>query len=157
MTMNFKLKSLEDTEFANFFEMDKLELDKIGAVRMIVDEFPGFPCRVSLQDAEVGEEVILLPYQHHKTTSPYQANGPLFVRKVAKTAILDINEIPKMFNHRLLSLRGFDKNGIMKDASVTEGQNLREQIIQTFENEDIDYIHIHNAKPGCYNCLVERV
>lgn len=157
MTTNFRLKSLEDSEFANIFELDNLELEKIGAVRMTVDEFPGFPCRVSLQDAQIGEEVILLPYQHHKTTSPYQANGPIFVRKVAKTAALDTNEIPEMFNHRLLSLRGFDKNGMMKDASVTEGQNLREQIVQTFKNEDIKYIHIHNAKPGCYNCVVERV
>ena len=157
MTTNFKLKSLEDTEFADIFELNNLELEKIGAIRMTVDEFPGFPCRVSLQDAEIGEEVILLPYQHHKTNSPYQANGPIFVRKIAKTATLETNEIPKMFNHRLLSLRGFDKNGIMKDASVTEGQNLKEQIIQTFENEDVNYIHIHNAKPGCYNCVVERV
>jgi hypothetical protein len=157
MTTNFKLKSLEDTEFANIFELNNLELEKIGAVKMTVDEFPGFPCRVSLQDAEIGEEVILLSYQHHKTNSPYQANGPIFVRKIAKTAILETNEIPKMFNHRLLSLRGYDKNGIMKGASVTEGQNLRDQIIQTFENEDINYIHIHNAKPGCYNCVVERV
>lgn len=155
--MNFKLISLQDTQFSNLFDLDSSELDKIGAIRMTVDEFPGFPCRVSLEDAKIGEEVILLPYQHHKTNSPYQANGPIFVRKVAKTAILNTNEIPKMFNHRLLSLRAFDKNGIMKDASVTEGQNLREQIIQTFENEEINYIHIHNAKPGCYNCVVERV
>lgn len=157
MATNFRLKSLEDKEFSNIFELDKLELEKIGAVRMMVDEFPGFPCRVSLQDAEIGEEVILLPYQHHKTNSPYQAKGPIFVRKIAKTATLDTNEIPKMFNHRLLSLRGYDKNGIMKDASVSEGQNLKEQIIQIFENEDVNYIHIHNAKPGCYNCVVERV
>ena len=155
--MNFKVISLQDTQFSNLFDLDSSELDKIGAIRMTVDEFPGFPCRVSLEDAKIGEEVILLPYQHHKTNSPYQANGPIFVRKVAKTAILNTNEIPKMFNHRLLSLRAFDKNGIMKDASVTEGQNLREQIIQTFENEEINYIHIHNAKPGCYNCVVERV
>jgi hypothetical protein len=157
MTTNFKLKSLADSEFADIFELDNLELEKIGAIRITVDQFPGFPCRVSLQDAEIGEEVILLSYQHHKTSSPYRADGPIFVRKMAKTATLKTNEIPKMFNHRLLSLRGFDKNGIMKDASVIEGQKLREQIIQTFENEDISYIHIHNAKPGCFNCVVERV
>lgn len=156
MSANFRLKPLEETEFTAIFELDDFELEKIGVTRMTVDEFPGFPCRVSLQDAEIGEEVILLNYQHHKTNSPYQANGPIYVRKEAKTANLDINEIPKMFNHRLLSLRGYDKNGIMKDASVTEGQNLREQIIQILENEDIKYIHIHNAKPGCYNCTVER-
>jgi len=123
---------------------------------MIVDEFPGFPCRDSLEDAEIGEEVILLPYQHHKTNLPYQSSGPIFVRKIAKTANYEINEIPKMFNHRLLSLRGYDKNAIMKDASVIEGNNLKAQIIKIFENDDIQYIHIHNAKPGCYNCLVER-
>jgi hypothetical protein len=157
MTTNFIIKSLQDNEFSNLFELDALELGNIGAVRMTVDSFPGFPCRVSLEDAEIGEEVILLPYQHHKTNSPYQASGPIFVRKSAKTASLKTNEIPKMLNHRLLSLRGFDKYGMMKDASVVEGQNLREQLIKTFENNEIHYIHIHNAKPGCYNCVVERV
>lgn len=156
MKTNFILKSLNNQEFSNFFEMTDVELDKISAKRTIVDKFPGFPCRVSLQDAELNEEVILLPYQHHKTNSPYQASGPIFVRKIAKTANLEINEIPKMFNHRLLSLRGYDKNGLMKDADVIEGKNLKEKINQIFENENIDYIHIHNARPGCYNCLVER-
>jgi hypothetical protein len=148
---------LQDNEFSNLFALDDLELGNIGAVRMTVDSFPGFPCRVSLEDAAIGEEVILLPYQHHKTNSPYQASGPIFVRKSAKTASLKTNEIPKMLNHRLLSLRGFDKSGMMKDASVVEGQKLREQIIKTLENNEIHYIHIHNAKPGCYNCVVERV
>ncbi len=156
MKTNFILKSLNNQEFSNFFEMTDVELDKISAKRTIVDKFPGFPCRVSLQDAELNEEVILLPYQHHKTNSPYQASGPIFVRKIAKTANLEINEIPKMFNHRLLSLRGYDKNGLMKEADVIEGKNLKEKINQIFENENIDYIHIHNARPGCYNCLVER-
>ncbi len=154
--MNFWIKALDDREFVALFNLGNSELEKIGAVKMIVDEFPGFPCRVSLEDAEIGEEVILLPYQHHKTNSPYQSSGPIFVRKIAKSSIYEINEIPKMFNHRLLSLRGYDKNAIMKDASVIEGNNLRAQLFKIFENDDIQYIHIHNAKPGCYNCLVER-
>ena len=154
--MNFRIKALDDREFVALFNLSNSELEKIGAVKMIVDEFPGFPCRVSLEDAEIGEEVILLPYQHHKTNSPYQSSGPIFVRKIAKSSIYEINEIPKMFNHRLLSLRGYDKNAIMKDASVVEGNSLKAQIFKIFENDDIQYIHIHNAKPGCYNCLVER-
>ena len=47
--MNFRFKPLETSEFSNLFELDNLELEKIGATKMIVDEFPGFPCRVSLQ------------------------------------------------------------------------------------------------------------
>ena len=154
--MNFRIKALDDREFLALFNLGNSELEKFGAVKMIVAEFPGFPCIVSLEDAEIGEEVILLPYQHHKTNSPYQSSGPIFVRKIAKSSIYEINEIPKMFNHRLLSLRGYDKNAIMKDASVIEGNNLKAQIFKIFENDDIQYIHIHNAKPGCYNCLVER-
>jgi hypothetical protein len=154
--MNFRIKSLEGSQFSPLFDLDNSALEKIGAIRMLVDECPGFPCRVSLEDAEIGEEVILLPYQHHQTNSPYQASGPIFVRKIAQTTQLDINQIPKMLNHRLLSLRGYDSNAIMKEATVVEGKNLNEQINKIFENEEILYIHIHNAKPGCYNCVVER-
>lgn len=154
---NFMLKALPDSQFSHLFAMSDSELRSRGAVRMIVDEKPGYPCRVSLEDAEPGEEVILLPYQHHKTDSPYQASGPIFVRKGVKSANPAMNEIPVMLHHRLLSLRGYDKNGMMISAAVAEGKNLKEQLHQTFENNDVIYIHIHNAKPGCYNCVAERV
>jgi hypothetical protein len=156
MKTNFKIKPLNHIEFSGFFDLTNLELEKIGAVKMTVDKFPGFPCRISLEDAEIGEEVILLPYKHHKTDSPYQSSGPIFIRKRASTPIFETNQIPLMFNHRLLSLRGYDENGMMKEASVIEGITLKESISKIFENEKINYIHIHNARPGCYNCLVER-
>ena len=156
MAIKFQIKALRDTEFSNLFELNDLELAKLGALRMTVDKSPGFPCRVSLQDAKVGEEVILLPYQHHKTASPYQASGPIFVRKQATTAQLGVNEIPEMLTHRLLSLRGYNSNGLMEEALVVDGTDLPEQINQIFGNEEVNFIHIHNAKPGCYNCTVER-
>lgn len=154
---NFIIKALPDSEFTSLFGMEDSELSKLGAVRMTVDEKPGYPCRVSLEDAEVGEEVILLPYKHHKTNSPYQSAGPIFVRKGVKTASPQINEIPVMLLHRLLSLRGYDKNGMMISASVVEGKTLKDQLHKTLENNDVAYIHIHNAKPGCYNCVAERI
>jgi hypothetical protein len=157
MKTDFKIKSLHHSKFLDYFELDALELEKIGAIRMTVDKFPGFPCRISLEDAEIGEEVILLPYQHHKTNSPYQSSGPIFIRKRTNTPSFENNEIPKIFKNRLLSLRGYDKNGMMKEAAVTEGNVITEQIAKFFENENIAYIHIHNAKPGCYSCLVERI
>ncbi|MBT3251768.1 MAG: DUF1203 domain-containing protein [Candidatus Marinimicrobia bacterium] len=153
---NFKITPLEKNRFINLFKLKKSELEKIGALKMIVDSYPGVPCRVSLEDAKIGEEVILVPYQHHKTKSPYQSKGPIFIRKEAETAKLEINEIPKMLNHRLLSLRGFDNSGILKKAIVTEGNILREKILAFFEYLEIQYIHVHNAGPGCYNCTIER-
>ena len=157
MKNDFQIQSLDAKEFSEYFNWNDSELANIGAIRMIVDEKPGYPCRVSLEDAEIGEEVILLPYKHHNTNSPYQALGPIFVRKNARNAILEMNALPKMLNHRLLSIRGYDSHGILKEATVTEGTNLREILDNIFDNQEVSYIHIHNAKPGCYNCMAIRV
>ena len=156
MTSNFQIKALPESEFAPLFELDNRELAESGAIRMTVNKKLAFPCRISLEDSELGDEVILLPYQHHKTTSPYQSRGPIYVRKNAVTAKLAVNQIPKLLNHRLLSIRGYDKQGMMKASLVTEGQSLRESLNEMFYNQEIDYVHIHNAKPGCYMCEAVR-
>jgi len=155
--MNFKIIALNNQEFEPFFELSDVELEKQGIKRMIVDEKPGYPCRVSLEDAEIGEEVILLPYEFHKTNSPYQSRGPIFVRKGIVTKQLENNEIPVMLNHRLLSFRGYDKDGLIKEATTEKGENTKRVIEQIFENSEIEYIHIHNSSPGCYNCEVRRI
>ena len=157
MKNNFKLVALDNSQFTDYFNLDESELAKQGIRKMVVDEFPGFPCRVSLADAEIGEEVILLNFEHHSVNSPYKSDGPVFIRKTAQTATPEINEVPKMFNHRLLSIRGFDRNATMIFADVTQGDNLKEKLNDILDNKKIDYLHIHNAKPGCYNCKVERV
>ncbi|MEO6039525.1 MAG: DUF1203 domain-containing protein [Saprospiraceae bacterium] len=156
MTIDFQIRALDERAFAELFTLDPAALAKMGIVRRTVDKKPGFPCRISLEDAEVGEEVLLLPYQYHKTDSPYQASGPIFIRRTARTADLRPNEIPKMLDHRLLSVRGYDQAGMMLEATVVEGKQLRANILQLFERPEIAYLHLHNAKPGCYNCLVER-
>jgi len=155
--MNFKIIALNNQEFDPLFELSDAELEKLSIKRLIVDEKPGYPCRVSLEDAEIGEEVILVPYDFHKTNSPYQSRGPIFIRKGILTKELGINEIPVMLNHRLLSFRGFDKDGFMKEAITEKGVNTKEVIEKIFENPEIDYIHIHNSSPGCYNCEVRRI
>ncbi|MGB5553918.1 MAG: DUF1203 domain-containing protein [Flavobacteriaceae bacterium] len=154
--MNFQILALDDQIFDTFFNLNDNELEKLGGKRMIVDEKPGYPCRVSLEDAEIGEEVILLPYEFHKTKSPYQAKGPIFIRKGVKTTELEKNEIPIMLNHRLLSFRGYNKNGFMKTAITEKGDKTKDVIEKIFEIDEIEYIQIHNSSPGCYNCEVRR-
>jgi len=157
MANNFRIVALDQLQFSSLFSLSESELNAKGMKKMIVDEFPGYPCRVSLTDAEIGEEVILLNYEHHNVNSPYRSNGPIFIRKIGQTANPKMNEIPIMFNHRLLSIRGFDKDAIMIFAEVMSGENLKENLFSILQNHAISYLHIHNAKPGCYNCRVERV
>ncbi len=156
MNVNFKISGIENS-FNNLFQLNEEERSQKGAVKMIVDQHPGFPCRVSLQDAAIGEEVILFPYQHHKTSSPYQSSGPVFVRKNAQSPDLLVNEIPVMLLHRLLSLRVYDNNGMMIDAKTIEGKLLKPEIAIIFSNELASYIQVHNASPGCYNCQINRL
>ena len=88
----------------------------MGARLMLADAEPGFPCRVSLEDAKVGETVLLLPYTHHDVGSPYRASGPVFVRRHAAEARLGPGEVPQMLRHRLLSVRAYDAVGFSCEA-----------------------------------------
>lgn len=156
MSINFKITAIENN-FNHLFNLSQEELLSIGAVKMIADQKPCFPCRVSLEDAEIGEEVILFPYQHHTTSNPYQASGAIFVRKNPTEANLEINQVPKMLLHRLLSLRVYDTQGMMINAKTIEGATLKSEITHLLDNQNADYIHIHNSSQGCYHCEVRRV
>ena len=153
---DFQVVAQPFERFAYLFSLTDEALTALGARRMTVDHKPGYPCRVSLEDAEVGEEVILTPFRHHAVASPYRGAGPIFVRASARTAKLNINTLPTMLLHRLLSLRAYGEAGMMTGAQVVEGASLEEAIQSFFADEKVVYLHVHNAGPGCFNCLVER-
>lgn len=156
MHINFRIVALDEAEYRDLFDLSDEALNSRNAVRQIVDKHPGYPCRVSLQDAEVGEEVLLISHAHHQSGSPYRASGPVYIRKGAAQAKPGVNEIPKMLEHRLLSLRAYTREGMMMAARTVEGAGLRKAIQTIFQDMKAEYIHIHNAAPGCYNCQVNR-
>jgi hypothetical protein len=152
----FQVVALQYEPFLPLFRASDEELRARGARRMTVDEKPGYPCRVSLVDAEVGETVVLLTFTHHDVSSPYRASGPIFVREGATTARPAVGEIPTMLRHRLLSVRAYDKAAMLVGADVVEGSELEDAVRRLFTDERVAYLHLHNAKPGCYNCSVVR-
>jgi hypothetical protein len=124
--------------------------------RVIADEKPGFPCRVTLEDAEPGESLILLAHEHQPAHSPYRASGPIFVREAAVQTFDRTGEIPPVLRSRLLSLRAYDGEGMMVEADVVDGSRAEELIERMFANEAVETIHAHYARRGCYACKVER-
>lgn len=156
MSNDFIVSALGKNEFSKYFDMPAQELADMGAYLFESDQCPCYPCRVSLIDARVGETVLALSYEHHGENSPYRSSGPIFVRQTANTAKLGKNEIPEMLRHRLLSVRGYDADKLMIEADTTMGSELEALLIQLFDNNRVQYIHVHNAGPGCFNCLVER-
>ena len=156
MRIPFQLVPLPIEKFASLLTLSDEELRATGGRRMVVDKKPGYPCRVSLVDAEPGEEVLLIPFTHQDVNSPYRSTGPIFVRVNAETAKLDVDEIPAMLKFRQLSIRAYDAADMMVGSEVLEGSELEETIWRYFGDNRVEYLHLHNARPGCYNCRVER-
>ena len=155
--MDFHIRPLEAQRFAHLFDLSDAALAKRQARRQTVMASPGTPCRVSLQDAAVGETVILLNHAHQPEDSPYRASHAIFVRQGARQAQLAVNEVPEVIRCRLVSLRLFDASHMMIDADVMPGDAVGAAIAAAFDATAVAYAHIHNAKPGCFAAAVHRV
>ncbi len=153
--MNYQLRGLEPALFEKFFDHDDAALAGLGMRRMRSDQPIGFPCRVSLEDAPVGEEVLLLPFTHQDSRSPYRASGPIFVRRGKPAARIE-NELPSYLTLRPLSVRAYDAADEMVDAEVVEGAAAEPLILRYLARTDVAYLHIHFARRGCYACRVDR-
>jgi|SRR5215472_13882176 len=154
--MSFRIRGLPAAQFAPLFGISDADLAKCNAVRKVADRTPGFPCRVSLRDAEPGETVLLLNYEHLPVASPYCSRYAIYVRENAVDAQLDVNEIPEVLRIRLLSIRAFDETGMLRAADVVPGTDLAATIDRMFLLEEASYLHAHNAKPGCFAARIDR-
>jgi hypothetical protein len=153
---HFTVRALSSEPFQELFTLSDEELEKRRAKRYVADSERGFPCRVSLQDAEPGEEVILTNFTHLPSDSPYHSTHAVFVRKGVTTVAPYHDALPEMLRSRLLSIRAFDANAMMLGADVIEGDRAEEAITKLFENPAVEFLHVHFAKPGCYACRIDR-
>ena len=154
--MDFQISSLDVDEFRHLFGLHTEELAELGILRSVADSDPGYPCRVSLRDADVGETVLLMNFEHQPAKTPFRSCHAIYVREAATHARPAVNEVPEMFRHRLLSLRAFDSAGMIVNADVAEGGRLEGVLECMLSDPSVDNVHIHNAKLGCYLAVAER-
>lgn len=154
--MSYRIAGLDPALFDNLHVLADADLAARGIERVRVTEHPGAPCRISLDDAEIGQAVLLLSYDHQPAATPYQQQGPIFVRET--DARFDAaNEIPPALRRRMLSLRGFDGEHKMIEADLSEGAAAAALIDRFFANSAVAYIHAHYAKRGCFAARIDRV
>jgi hypothetical protein len=154
---SFQLIGLLPQQFSHLFSLSATQLAPLGILRVTADSNPGFPCRISLQDAEAGQELLLLPYEHQPGSSPYRASGPIYVRVGSQQSTLPPAEIPPYVSRRQISVRAYDAHHMMVGAEVCPGDKVAAEIQRQFSLPQASYIHLHNAKRGCFSCRVERV
>ena len=153
--MTYVVKGIEPAPYRHLFGLPDAELAKEGVIRMIVTD-PTFPCRVSLTDREVGESVLLLNHVSHDVTNPYRSSHAIFVAEADQEPARYVDEVPPVFIRRVLSLRGFDRDGMMRDAILAQKGEADAGIRKLFENPAIETIHAHNATRGCFSAKIER-
>jgi len=153
--MTYRIKGLEPATFAHLFELDDDTLGTRGIIRMTVDS-PTFPCRISLRDCDLGDEVLLLNHVSHQSDNPYRASHAIFVSKSATEAADYVDTIPPALDRRILSLRAFDQSGMMADAALVQPGEADPAIRKLLANPATMHIDAHNAIRGCFAARIER-
>jgi Protein of unknown function (DUF1203) len=132
-----------------------LPLDHPSTATITVDGENAYPCRRCLMDGKLKEEMLLLSYDPFLGDSPYSGAGPIFVHKEPCAPYQGV-DVPEQQRRRLLSLRAYDRRHMMVDAEVLQGIELQEVARGMLEDNGVEYLHVHNAKPGCFAVRVER-
>ena len=154
--MAFRITGLSPEPFRHLYGLSEQDLAAQGVKRYVANEKPGFPDRIEMRDAEPGETLLLLNHTCQPADTPYRATHAIFVREGAEETYDRVDEIPDVMRVRLLSLRAYDKEGMMLDADVVDGRQIEAVIERFFADPKVAYIHAHNAKRGCYSGRIDR-
>jgi hypothetical protein len=154
--MTYRFSGLEPSQFSHLFGLSDEELAHHGVVRMIASGQPTFPCRVRLDDAEAGEPLLLVNHVSHDGNNPYRASHAIFVSETAPAALSYEDEIPPALDRRILSLRAFDRAGMMVDAALAQPGEADPIVRRMLDNEAVDHVDAHTAIRGCFMARADR-
>lgn len=153
---HFRITGLSAAPFQYLFDLSDDELATHHAKRYVADAKPGFPDRIELREAEVGESVILVNHAHLPDAGPYRSSHAVFVLERPAKPFDAIDEIPEVLRSRTLSLRAFDRDHMIVEADLVEGRDVAALIERFFAREDVAYLHAHFARRGCFACRIDR-
>ena len=153
--MTYSIRGLGPERFAPLFALDDADLAAMNARRVTATSDRGFPCRIRLEDAKAGEELILLHYVSHDVETPYRSAYAIYVRPEVDAASYR-DELPPVFAERPIALRAFDTAGMLQTARLAGPGEADGAIRDLFADAGIAYIDAHNAAHGCFAARIER-
>jgi hypothetical protein len=154
--MSFRISGLDPMLFRPLFALTDEELVERGGRRYVADQPVGFPDRVTLRDASVGDRVLLVNYLYQPAATPYRGTHAIYVNESASVPFDAVDDVPPALRSRLLSLRAFDADHMMIDADIVEGAVVEAMIARLFDNERTQYLQAHFARRGCFAARIDR-
>ncbi len=143
-------------ELKEQLEQGTTELLGNPVTTVIADAKPGYPCRLSLEDAEPGEALYLFSHTPFSCANAYRETGPVFIRKNAKPAKLPINELPDVAYARSIIFRAYDSEGTILSASPAEAGDLSGTLGRLLDDKHVDFVHLRAVVSGCFLCKARR-
>jgi uncharacterized protein DUF1203 len=115
------------------------------------------PCRRCLRNAKPGENLLLLPYDPFLVRSPYTSEGPVYVHADGcDEHRAEPDALPEQVDaRRQFSVRAYDADAMMLDASVVAADELAETARALLGN-GAEFLHAHFAGPGCFAFRINR-
>ena len=154
--MTYRIEGLSSSAYSHLIGMSEGDLAAVHARRVSADSKPGFPCRVTLEDAEPGESLLLFNHVSHDVPTPFRSAYAIYVREDAGAPACYIDEPPPVFAGRALGFRGFDSAGMLRGALLAQPGEADSKIRALFERPEIATIHAHNAAAGCFAARIVR-
>lgn len=154
--MTFRIFGLQPDNFSHLMGKDEAILALYGAERHVITEPHSAPCRITLDDADCGDTVILVSHAHQTASTPYRQSGPIFLRENSNQLWDQIDKVPPALARRTLSVRGYDAQGNMIEADIAEGVALAQILTGFFTNSHVAEVHIHFARRGCFAAKAVR-
>ena len=154
--MTYEVRGLDPGPFAPLFAMDEGQLAERRAVRVRAAASAGFPCRVSLRDADEGDELMLVHHVNHDVETPYRNAFAIYVRKDAAAPARYVDECLPVFAGRQIALRAYDAAGMLAKARLALPGEADARIRELLEDPVVSYIDAHNAAYGCFAARIER-
>ena len=154
--MPYVITGLDPAPYLPLFGEDAAVLSERHVHRMIADSDAGFPCRVTLADAQQGATLLLLNHLSRTDHGPYRASHAIFVREDAREAAVYEAQVPPLMQRRVLSLRGFDGDGLMADALLAQPGEADAGLRKLLDNPTIREVDVHTATRGCFLARARR-
>ena len=154
--MTYMIRGLLPQAFDQYRGQDDVQLARLSARRVTATSKPGFPCRITLEDADEGESLILLNHVSHDVETPYRSAYAIYVREGATEAATYQDSIPPVFLGRPLAMRAFSSGGMLLAAKLALPGEAETVIRDQLADQQIGYLDVHNAAHGCFAARVER-
>lgn len=154
--MNYIVEGLSPEPFQHLFGMTDEALEQHNVKRCVCNKEHSFPDRVSMRDLDIGETALLLNHTSMDKETPYKASHAIFIKEELQSPYKAENEIPDVMYRRMLSLRAFDKDGMIIHAGLASGDDIEQTIKTMLLDPEVEHIDAHNAGRGCFSGRISR-